>query len=266
MKSELNWERKRLQEKMKEFKKGDSFWTHEFEFALEDAEKLDEEENLREAVRKGVRVRIRKIRQGSEGDTFITSEAIKMFGLEEEKVSFEEAVRENCRIKLSKVIEDLKKDWMHVSEYRFHRDQWKKMAEKVPSQLKEKFVRTLLAYRKRHGLIDYERIEKKIKKLATEHNVSVKRWWLEDNKVIIWLDSESGIIAEKVAERYSKKIEYFEYTPEDMAEPLEAYYYITFEGKEEELEKIFKEAGDSRKEIETANEKLKERILKAAEL
>jgi len=39
------------------------------------------------------------------------------------------------------------------------------------------------------------------------------------------------MIPEKVTEKHSKKIEYYEYTPEDMAEPLRAYHYITFEEK-----------------------------------
>lgn len=261
----MDWKSENLQKKMREFEKGESFWEHEFNLALEDARELGEEENLREAVRKGVKVRIQKIRQGSEGDIFITRRAIEIFGLEEEKVSFEEAVTENCRIKLGKVIEDLKKDWVHTSDYRIHLNHWKWMAERVP-ELKEEFEKALLAYRERHDLVDYERIEGKIRKLAKEHGVSVKRWWRKGNRIVVWIASGSGIIPEKVAEKYSKKVEYYEYTPEDMAEPLEAYYYIPFEGTEEELEKIFKEARDIQKEIEVAYEKLQQKTLKAAEL
>ena len=265
MKSKTDWERERLQEKMREFERGESFWEHEFEFALEDAKELDEQESLREAVRKGVKVRIQKIRQGSEGDTFITRRAIEMFGLEEEKASFEEAVTENCRIQLSKVIENLKKDWVHTSDYRFHRDYWRRLAERVP-ELKEEFEKTLLAYRERHGLVDYERIEEKIEKLAKEHSVSVKRWWREENRIVIWVASGKELITDRIVEKHSKKVEHYEYTPEDMSEPLEEYDYITFETTEDELKKVFNEARQIQQEIEAARIRVKKKICKIAKI
>ena len=160
------WKKEKLQEKIEKFKEGRIYATHELKFALQDAEKLGEEENLREAVRKGVEVLIENIRRGND-ITCMAEETIKMFDLTEKKVLLEEALIENYRIHLSKIIEELEKNRIGISDYRFRRSGWEYMAERVP-ELKEEFEKRLLAYRKRHGLVDYERIEEKLNPLGAK--------------------------------------------------------------------------------------------------
>lgn len=273
------WKKKNLQEKIRKFKEGKIYYTQELKFALKDAEKLGEEENLREGVKIGVEILIENIRHGND-ITCMAEETIKMFGLTEKKVLLEEALIENYKISLGKIIEKLGKNQIHTSDYRFQRDSWKYMAERVP-ELKEEFEKRLLAYRERHDLVDYERIEEKIIELRKEYRVPVVNWYQfkkaaraykipkeelrqKENMIVVSVICDSDLITRKIVEKHSRKIEHYQYTPEDMSEPLEEYYYITFEADEDDLEKIFKEGREIRQEIEAAKIKLEEKICKDA--
>lgn len=273
------WRKKNLQEKIRKFKEGRINYTQELKLALQDAEKLGEEENLREGVRIGVEVLIENIRRGND-ITCMAEETIKMFGLTEKKVLLEEALIENYKISLGKIIEKLGKNQIHTSDYRFQRDSWKYMAERVP-ELKEEFEKRLLAFRKRHDLVDYERIEEKVFKLAEKYGVSVVNWYQfkkaarayripkeelqqKENVIVVNVICNSDLITRKIVEKHSKKITHHQYTPEDMNEPLEDYYYISFGADEDDLEKIFKEGREIRQEIEAAKIKLEEKICKDA--
>ena len=120
--------------------------------------------------------------------------------------------------------------------------------------------------------MDWDEIEEKIQELETEYGVSVKyqRWDQKNNWVSIAFGCEGGFIAEKVAEKYAKKIGYYTYSPEDTTEIHEAWHFILYniplEIAEEELEKAFKEMKNIQEETKAATEKLNQSILKQAGL
>jgi len=112
-----------------------------------------------------------------------------------------------------------------------------------------------------------ERIEEIEEISAITSKYGVVRWFKGGNNVrvrtALSLDSDRLRlkIAEKILESNGLALDYYSYTPEDMSEPLEAYYYFELIVPREKLEEDLKEAERIKEDIEAGIKKVENRLL-----
>lgn len=231
------------------------------------------EDKITDSLEKGLMLAIERLRKGEKiGDkiSWIFNGCNASSILKEKfQMKYEKAYREASLIWLKEVTEKIKNDSIKVSEYNSKNWVWKKWAENAPSGLEKRFYKALNRFREKNNLVRNERIQELILKYGIDGYHERWYWNRKKDKIIFIkiIPERQGVerdIEKKVVEMHGKQIKHHSYTPEDMSEPLEDYWYILFSATEEDLEEVLKEASQIGSEIEERIKKFREKAVKIA--
>ncbi|MDI6798468.1 MAG: hypothetical protein QMD12_00490 [Candidatus Aenigmarchaeota archaeon] len=255
---------------------------HSFSYWCESGE-IDRE-TLLEYVKKGIETNIKRMRSGSISWNRNTREAVEKFGLLNYLPQIEEAEREGARVCVSEYISKLSEvkscgekslraqevyedDFAELYKKRY---EWLNLAKKTGDKTLTEELNKVLSECREFWKECATRIEEyeEIEAILGKYNIRY-HWFKEEEKIKVHIllpfggcsDRWGSRIVKKILEIHGLKLNYYSYTPEDMSEPLEEYYYFEVTAPKENLEAEIEKARKVKEEIERRIRELENKLL-----